>query len=79
MRKKQLILDYLELKYGGSEVYDNEQTMGINGVCVYLKKLKMVGFVGKTNYELCDWFGDGDYRFVMKKWFFKKYKLERVE
>ena len=76
MRKEQIILNYLELKYGDCEVYDNEQTMGINGVCLYLKKMKMVGFVGQTNYELCDWFGDGNYSAILKKWFLKKIKLE---
>lgn len=75
MRKEQIILEYLELKYGNCQVYEDEKNMGIAGVCIYFKKLKQVAFVGMSHRDLCDWFGDGKYHPVLEKWFTEKLNL----
>lgn len=78
MRKEQIILEYLELKYGNRETYENINFIGINGILIYYKSLKQVGVVGKTHLDLVNWFGTGNYHKMVGKWFCGKYNLELV-
>jgi hypothetical protein len=75
MRKEQIILEYLEIKYGNCQVYEDKKTIGISGVCIFFKKTKQVAFVGMSHRDLCDWFGDGKYHPVLEKWFTEKLNL----
>ena len=58
MKKEQIILEYLELKYGNRETYENINAIGINAVCIYYKNIKQVGVSGRINLDLVKWFGD---------------------
>jgi hypothetical protein len=78
MKKEQIILEYLELKYGNRETYGTENTICISGVCIYYKKTKQVGVPGKVNIDLTNWFGEGRYQPLFSKWFCDKYDLELV-
>lgn len=79
MIKEQIILEYLELKYGNRETYENINAIGINGVCIYYKNVKQVGLSGKVHLDLVKWFGEeGRYQPLFAKWFCGKYNLELV-
>lgn len=78
MKKEQIILEYLELKYGDCEIYENEKSIGIEGICVYYKNVKQVGVPGKVHLDLVKWFGEGRYQRMVGKWFCGKYNLEVV-
>ena len=75
-KKEELIIKYLELTYGDREVNDGEKSMGVNGVCVYYKNIKQVGFVGEVHSDLTRWFGEERYGSVMSKWFSNKFNVE---
>lgn len=77
-RKEEIILKYLELTYGESELYENEEKICVNGVCVYYKDLKQVGWTGVVHSDLVNWFGNGRYHPQLTKWFSKKYNLEVI-
>ncbi len=77
-RKEELILKYLELIYGKSDVWDDGERIGINRVCVYCKKTKQIGWTGRVHLDLVNWFGDGRYFQQLKQWFSKKYNLEVI-
>jgi hypothetical protein len=78
MKKEQIILEYLELKYGNHKTYENEESIGINGVCIYYKYIKQVGVPNKVHLDLVKWFGEGRYQRMVGKWFCGKYNLEVV-
>lgn len=78
MKKEQIILEYLELKYGNRETYENEKSIGIDGVCIYYKNIKQVGVPGKVHLDLVKWFGEGRYQPLLGKWFCGKYNLKLV-
>ena len=77
-RKEELILKYLERTYGERELYENEEKICINGVCVYYKDVKQVGWTGRVHSDLVNWFGNGRYHPQLTKWFSKKYNLEVI-
>ncbi len=77
-RKEEQILKYLEKTYGNRETFDTEKSFGVNGVCIYFKNIKKLGFTGVAHLDLVSWFGDGNYHLVMKKWFSEKYNLEVI-
>jgi len=77
-KKEKIILKYLELTYGNREVYENEKSIGINGVLIYYKSLKQIGTVGQVHLDLTNWFGPGRYYKILNKWFSEKYKLEVI-
>jgi len=77
-KKEKVILKYLELTYGNREVYENEKSIGINGVLIYYKSLKQIGTVGQVHLDLKNWFGPGRYYKILNKWFSEKYKLEVI-
>ena len=72
------IIKYLELTYGDRETFDSEKSFGVNGVCVYNKHLKQVGFTGLAHRDLVNWFGGERYYPQLKKWFSEKYNLEVI-
>ena len=72
------IIKYLELTYGDRETFESEKSFSINGVCVYNKHLKQVGFTGQVHLDLVNWFGEGKYYPQLKKWFSEKYNLEFI-
>ena len=77
-RKTQTIFKYLDLTYGDCEIYHSEKNIGINGLCVYYKDLKKVGFVSLVYEDLCCWFGDGNYHTILSQWVITKYDLEII-
>lgn len=77
-RREEVILNYLELTYGKSDLYEDEEKIGINGVCIYFKKSKQVGWTGVTHSDLVNWFGEEKYYPQINKWFSKKYNLEVI-
>jgi hypothetical protein len=79
MRKEQIILEYLDFKYGNRETYENEKSIGIDGVCIYYKNIKQVGVPGKNHLDLVKWFGEGRYQSLVGKWFCDKYNLVLVK
>jgi hypothetical protein len=78
MKKEQIILEYLELKYGNHNTYENEKSIGIEGICIYYKNIKQVGVPGKVHLDLVKWFGEeeGRYQRMVGKWFCGKHNLE---
>lgn len=78
MKKEQIILEYLELKYGNRKTYETEESIGINGVCIYYKNIKQLGAPGIIHLDLIKWFGEGIYHPLLGKWFCGKYNLELV-
>jgi hypothetical protein len=77
MKKEQIILEYLELKYGDCETYENIEAIGISGICIYYKNVKQVGVTGKVHLDLVKWFGKrGRYQKMVEKWFCNKHNLE---
>jgi len=72
------ILKYLELTYGDSETFENEKSIGVNGVCIYHKNIKQVGWTGIVHLDLVRYFGEGKYYTELEKWFSKKYNLEVI-
>ena len=74
-KKEKNIFKFLDITYGKSEFFENEEKICINGVCVYFKNTKQVGFTGQSHLDLVNWFGEGKYYSVMQKWFYKKYNL----
>jgi hypothetical protein len=78
-RKEKLILDYLERTYGKSELFENDITYSIAGVCIYYKISKQIGFTGVVHLDLVNWFGDGRHYYPeLRKWFSEKYNLEVI-
>ena len=75
MRKELIILEYLDFKYGNRETYENMNSIGIDGVCIYYKNVKRVGVTGKVHLDLGKWFGEGRYQSLVGKWFCDKYNL----
>ena len=75
-KKEKLIIKYLELTYGDRETFETEKSIGVNGVCVYYKNIKQVGFVGEIHKDLTKWFGDGRYYPQLYKWFSNKFNVE---
>ena len=75
-KKEENILKYLELTYGDRETFENEKSIGVNGVCVYYKNIKQVGFVSEIHMDLSRWFGDGRYYPHLYKWFSNKFNVE---
>ena len=75
-KKEENILKYLELTYGDRETFENEKSIGVNGVCVYYKNIKQVGFVSEIHMDLSRWFGDGRYYPQLYKWFSNKFNVE---
>ena len=78
MKKEQIILEYLELKYGDCDTYENEKSIGVNGICIYYKNTKQLGVPGKVHNDLVNWFGPERYQRVVEKWFCGKHNLEVV-
>jgi len=72
------IIKYLELTYGDRETFESEKSFGVNGVCVYFKDTKQVGWTGVVHLDLVNWFGEGRYYPQLKKWFSEKYNLEFI-
>ena len=79
MRKELIILEYLDFKYGNRETYENMDSIGIDGICIYYKNVKQVGVPGKVHLDLVKWFGEGRYQSLVGKWFCDKYNLELVK
>ena len=76
MKKEQIILEYLELKYGDCETYENEKSIGVNGICIYHKNIKQLGVPCKVHNDLVNWFGPERYHKIVEKWFCGKHNLE---
>ena len=74
-KREQNIFKFLDITYGSCILFENDTCYTIDGVCIYWKKNKLVGFTGEVHLDLCRWFGDGRYHSVMQKWFYKKYNL----
>lgn len=72
------ILKYLDITYGESELYENEEKICVNGVCVYYKDVKQVGWTGVVHLDLVRTFGQDRYYPQLNKWFSKKYNLEVI-
>ena len=77
-KKEKLILKYLEQNYNNCETFDSEKSIGVNGVCVYYKDTKQVGFIGEVHRDLSVWFGEGRYYTQLKKWFSNKFNVEVI-
>lgn len=78
-RKEELILKYLERTYGDREKFENEFSIGVNGVCIYYKISKQIGFTGVVHLDLVNWFGDGRYYYSeLRKWFSNKFNVEVI-
>ena len=75
-KKEKLIIKYLERTYGDREVYEGEKSIGINGICIYYKNIKKVGFTGEVLLDLNSWFGEGKYYPQLHKWFSNKFNVE---
>jgi hypothetical protein len=73
-----VILKYLELTYGDRETFETEKSIGVNGVCVYYKNIKQVGFVGEIHKDLSRYFGEGRYYPQLLKWFSNKFNVEVI-
>ena len=73
------IIKYLELTYGDRETFESEKSFSVNGVCVYNKHLKQIGWTGITHLDLVRTFGEGRYYPQLNKWFSKKYNLEVIK
>jgi hypothetical protein len=73
-----VILKYLELTYGDRETFETEKSIGVNGVCVYYKDIKQVGFVGEIHKDLSRYFGEGRYYPQLHKWFSIKFNVEVI-
>jgi hypothetical protein len=68
----------LDITYGESELYENDEKICVNGVCVYYKDVKQVGWTGVVHLDLVRTFGQDRYYPQLKKWFSKKYNLEVI-
>jgi hypothetical protein len=77
-KKEKIVIKYMDFAYGDRETYESEKSIGINGVCVYYKNLKQVGFIGEIHLNLSSRFGVGRYQPTMTKWFSEKYNLEVI-
>jgi len=77
-KKEKIIFKFLNITYGESEFFENEEKICINGACVYYKDLKKVGWTGLAHLDLVRTFGPGKYQPIMSKWFSKKYNLEVI-
>jgi hypothetical protein len=75
-KKEKLIIKYLELTYGDRETFETEKSIGVNGICVYYKNIKKVGFTGEVLLDLNSWFGEGRYYPQLHKWFSNKFDVE---
>jgi hypothetical protein len=75
-KKEKLIIKYLELTYGDRETFETEKSIGVNGICVYYKNIKKVGFTGEVLLDLNSWFGEGRYYPQLHKWFTNKFNVE---
>ncbi len=75
-KKEKLIIKYLELTYGDRETFETEKSIGVNGICVYYKNIKKVGFTGEVLLDLNSWFGEGRYYPQLHKWFSNKFNVE---
>ena len=77
MTKKELcVIKYLESTYGDREIYETDDTICVNGVCVYYKSFKRAGALSIIIRDLNMFFGDGKYNYLFNEWFCKKYGLE---
>ena len=77
-KKEKLIIKYLERTYGDREVYEGEKSIGINGICIYYKNIKKVGFTGEVLLDLNSWFGEGRYYPQLNKWFSNKFNVDVI-
>ena len=73
------ILKYLELTHGDCKLFENDTCYAINGVCIYYKISKQVGWTGLAHLDLVRTFGEGRYYSQLNKWFSKKYNLEVIK
>ena len=75
----------INLQLGGNtgsptfDTYENMDSIGIDGICIYYKNVKQVGVPGKVHLDLVKWFGEGRYQSLVGKWFCDKYNLELVK
>lgn len=78
-KKEKIILKYLELTYCDYETFDNETSIGVNGVCIYYKISKQIGFTGVVHLDLVNWFGGGKYYYPeLRKWFSNKFNVDVI-
>jgi hypothetical protein len=73
------IFKFLDITYGDTETFESEKSFAVNGVCVYFKDTKQVGWTGITHLDLVRTFGEGRYYPQLNKWFSEKYNLEVIK
>ena len=76
MKNENLILEYLDLRYGDCKIIKTEDCVSIGDVGLYGKRSKIFGFTGYVHAELVDWFGEGRYYPELTKWFCKKCEID---
>jgi hypothetical protein len=77
-KKENAIIKYIDFAYGDRETFESEKSIGVNGVCIYHKNIKKVGFVGEIHKNLSRYFGEGRYYPQLHKWFSNKFNVEVI-
>lgn len=75
-KKEKNIFKFLDITYGDTKLYENEESFSISGVCIYYKNIKKVGWSALAYLDLVRIFGKGRYYPQLNKWFSEKYNLE---
>ena len=61
-KKEKIIFEFLDITYGENELYEDEEKICINRVCVYYKNVRQVGWTGLAHLDLVRTFGPGKYQ-----------------
>jgi hypothetical protein len=74
--KVELVEKYLENRYGNSSLVEKIDHFKLDNLFIYDTSNKNLIWYVDVEYDLCNWFGVGNYYEIIHSWFFKRFGKE---